>query len=179
MNNWVILAVLVGAAVLATVLVLGMSGSKPGPLPEEFLPSEIAGFELVGSFEHVEPIFKGEEYSSLVSFAPVEGSQFSGKIERMGITAYVFKDKRSARAAGELLGSTYPDAEEVELDGQRASAFTEAAAGQAGLIWQEGPILYEVFVTAPGGDEIDLEALQQAALAGARAVLGLWEALSR
>jgi len=180
MNNWVILAVLVGAAVLATVLVLGIGGSKPVPLPEEFLPSEIAGFELVGSFEHVEPIFKGEEYSSLVSFAPVEGSPFSGKIERMGITAYVFRDRRSARAAGELLlGSTYPDAEEVELDGQSAFAFTEAAAGQAGLIWQEGPILYEVFVTAPGGGEIDLEALQQAALAGARAVLGLWEARSR
>lgn len=177
MNNWVILAALLGVALLATVLVIGMGGSKLGPLPEELLPTEIPGFELVSRFDHVEPIFAGEEYSSLISFAPAEGSEFSGKVERMGITAYVFQTRQDARATGELLlGSTYSEAQKVELDGRSASSFADGGAGQAGLIWQAGPILYEAFVTAPGGDETDLEALHRAALLGARAVLQLWEA---
>lgn len=174
MGNWVILAVVVGAAVLAAVLVIGMGGGTP--LPAELLPAEIAGFDLVGSFDHVEPIFKGEEYSSLVSFAPHEGSELAEKVERMGITAYVFKGGRSARAAKRLLlSSTYPGAEEVELAGRRASAFADEEAGQAGLIWHVGPILYEVFVTAPAGGTPEMEALKGAALAGAEAVLALWE----
>jgi len=176
MGNWVILAVVVGAAVLAAVLVIGMGGGGE-PLPEELLPAEIASFEPAGRFDHVEPILKGEEYSSLVSFAPTEGSEFAEKIERMGITAYVFKDKRSAIAAAELLlSSTYPEAEEIELDGNSASSFADAEAGQAGLIWHEGPILYEVFVTAPAGSAPEMEALKRAAYAGAQAVLTLWEA---
>ncbi|MFQ6118058.1 MAG: hypothetical protein ACE5LQ_07305 [Candidatus Bipolaricaulia bacterium] len=176
MGNWVILAVVVGAAVLAAVLVIGLSGGQT-PLPEELLPAEIAGFDLVGNFDHVEPIFKGEEYSSLVSFAPAEGSEFTEKIERMGITTYVFKNKRSAVKAAELLlSSTYPKAEEIELDGASASSFTDEEAGQVGLIWHEGPILYEVFVTAPAGSAPEMEALKRAALVGAQAVLTLWEA---
>jgi len=175
MGNWVILAVVVGAAVLAAVLVIGMGGG-PTPLPEELLPAEIGGFDLVGNFDHVEPIFKGEQYSSLVSFAPAEGSEFTKKIERMGITAYVFKNKRSAVAAAELiLSSTYPQTEEIEFDGASASSFTDDEAGQAGLIWHEGPILYEVFVTAPAGSAPEMEALKRAALLGAQAVLALWE----
>jgi hypothetical protein len=175
MGNWVILAVLVGAAVLAAVLIVGMGGGE-APLPEEFLPREVEGFDLVGSFDHVEPIFKGEEYSSLVSFAPAEGTEFTGKVERMGITAYIFKDRRSARAAAELLfGSTYSAVEEIELDGWSASSFADDGAGQVGLIWQMGLILYEVFVTAPAENKPEMEALKLAALAGARAVITLWE----
>jgi len=175
MNNWVILAVLVSAAVLATVLVLGMGGGGT-PLPDELLPAKITGFDLASSFGHVEPIFKGEQYSSLVSFAPTKDSEFFQKIERMGITAYVFKGKQRARAAAELLlNSTYPGAQKVELDGGSASSFADNKAGQAGLIWQEGPILYEVFVTAPSGGKPDMNALEQAGHAGAQAVLALWE----
>jgi len=175
MGNWVILAVLVGAAVLAVVLIAGMGGGGV-PLPERLLPQEIAGFDLVGSFDHVEPIFAGEEYSSLVSFAPAEGAEFTGKVERMGITAYIFKDRRSARAAEELLlDSTYPVAERIELDGWSASSFIDDETGQAGLIWQMGPILYEVFVTAPLDHGPEMEALKGAALAGAQAVIALWK----
>ncbi len=175
MDKLVILAVLVGAAALVAALVLGMGGPKV-VLPEELLPSAIEDFESANRFSHVEPIFKGEEYSSLVSFAPGESADFVDKVERMGITAYVFQNRRSARAAEELLlSSTDSPTEEVALDGWSAISFADTAAGQAGLIWQAGPILYEVFVTAPDGEQTDVEALQQAALAGARAVLALWE----
>ncbi|MFQ6034044.1 MAG: hypothetical protein ACE5KR_04210, partial [Candidatus Bipolaricaulia bacterium] len=84
---------------------------------------------------------------------------------------------RSAVAAAQLLlSSTYPKAEEIELDGASASSFTDEEAGQVGLIWHEGPILYEVFVTAPAGSAPEMETLKRAALVGAQAVLTLWEA---
>jgi hypothetical protein len=44
-----------------------------------------------------------------------------------------------------------------------------------GLIWQEGPVIYQVFVTAPDEGEPDLEALKRAALGAAQAVLRLWK----
>ncbi|HIC95545.1 TPA: hypothetical protein EYP12_02825 [Candidatus Bipolaricaulota bacterium] len=175
MNTWVILAVVVGALVLATVLVIGMMGG-PGlgtHLPEELLPQEIAGFELVNRFDYVEPIFEGERYSTLVSFAPLEGMEFAGKVERMGITAYLFKDRGRAEAAKRmLLDSVGPGTGEVDLDGRPVIAY--GGPGQAGLIWQMGPIIYQVFVTSPEGGD-NPEALEKAALAGARAVFELWK----
>jgi hypothetical protein len=176
MDKLVILAILAGAAALVTALVLGMGAPKSVTLPDELLPSSIVDFEAVNRFAHVEPIFKGEEYSSLVSFAPVEGTEFAGRVERMGITVYKFKNRRTAQAAEELLlSSTNPQVQTVQLNGRTASSFADPATGQAGLIWQVGPILYEVFVTAPGGEETDVEPLKRAALAGAGAVLSLWE----
>ncbi|MGQ9477091.1 MAG: hypothetical protein ACUVRH_01140 [Candidatus Bipolaricaulia bacterium] len=171
MNTWVILAIVVGAVVLATVMIVGMSS---GPsLPGELLPQELAGFQLVGQFDYIEPIFEGERYSSLVSFAPAEGAEFAGKVERMGITAYRFKSQGEARAATEvLLDSMGLGTEEIELDGQLAFAYD--GLGQAGLIWRIGPIIYQVFVTAPEGSEPDPEALEKAARAAAKAVLKLW-----
>lgn len=177
MNTWVILAVVLGAVVLATVMIVGMSS---GPsLPGELLPQELVGFELVNRFDHVEPIFEGERYSTLVSFAPLAGAEFAGKVERMGITAYLFKDRKRAEAAERvLIDSTGPGAEGVEVDGQAGFAYGSAGEGapaSAGLIWQTGPVIYQIFVTAPDGGEPDLEALKRAALAGAQAALGLWK----
>ncbi|MCR4404598.1 MAG: hypothetical protein NUW06_04885 [Candidatus Acetothermia bacterium] len=178
MNNWLIVAVVLGAAVLAAVLVVALVGGPAVRPPEELLPAELAGFELVNRFDHVEPIFDGERYSSLVSFAPLAGVEFAGKVERMGITAYLFKDRKKAEAAEQvLLDSTGPGAEEVEIDGQAGFAYTSGpgAAAAAGLIWQIGPVIYQVFVTAPGEGEPDLEALNRAALNAAQAVLRLWK----
>lgn len=174
MNTWAILAVVLGAAILATVIIIGLSG---GPaLPGALLPQELPGFELVDRFDYIEPIFEGERYSSLVSFAPLEGAEFAGKVERMGITAYLFKDRKRAEAAERvLLDSVGAGTEEVELDGQGQLAFTYGGPGQAGLIWRRGPVIYQVFVTSAEGGEPDPEALKRAALAAAQAALGLWK----
>jgi hypothetical protein len=179
MNTWVILAVALGAAVLATVLVIGMVGGPSAHLPEELLPGEIAGFQSVNRFDHVEPIFEGERYSTLVSFAPLAGGEFSGKVERMGITAYLYQNRQKAQAAEQvLLDSTGTGAEEIELDGQSGFAYAvvgQGGANSAGLIWQSGPVIYQIFVTAPDESPPDLEALKRAALVGAQATLGLWK----
>jgi hypothetical protein len=179
MNNWVIVAVVLGAALLATALVIAMVGGSAVRLPEELLPSELAGFELVSRFDHVEPIFDGERYSTLVSFAPLPGGEFAGKVERMGVTAYLFQSQKKAEAAERvLLDSTGASAEEIKVDGQTGFSYAAVGAGaaaSAGLIWQEGPVIYQVFVTAPDEGEPDLEALKRAALGAAQAVLRLWK----
>lgn len=169
-SSWVILALVIGAAVLATVVLIGMSGKVKVSVA---LPEEIEGFELANQFSHIEPIFPGEQYSMLNSFAPTPGSPFAGEVERMGITAYVFKDRKSAAATLEMLiGSTYKNAQEIALDRHKAHFFANLEAGQAGLIWQDGPILYEIFITSPAEATVDAAALQEVALIAARAVIG-------
>lgn len=181
-NSWIILALILGVVVLAAVAVITLSGGggKKGPTPtpapgtEALLPEVIAGFELASRFDHIEPIFPGELYSLLVSFAPLEGSDFAGAVERMGITAYLFEDEESAKEALDLLiGSTYSGAQGIQVEGLEAYLFAEPEAGQAGLLWQDGSIVYEIFVTAPSQGEPDLEKLKEAALTGARAVISL------
>ncbi len=173
MNTWVILVVVLGAAALATIVIVGVSMSGGPSLPKELLPQGIVGFQLVDRFDYIEPIFEGERYSMLVSFAPAEGAEFAEKVERMGITAYLFKSQRKARAAMEmLLDSMGLGTEEIELDGQLAFAYD--GLGQAGLIWQMGPVIYQVLVTVPEGGEPDPEALEKAAHAAAKAVFKLW-----
>ena len=167
-GSWVILALVIGAAVLATVVLIGMGGGRV----VTSLPEELEGFELVNQFDHIEPIFPGERYSMLNSFAPTAGSPFAEEVERMGVTAYLFKARKSATTALELLiGSTYSEAQEITLNKHKVQFFANAEAGQAGLIWQDGPILYEVFITSPA-TPADISALQEAALVAARAIIG-------
>jgi hypothetical protein len=132
MNNWVIVAVVLGAALLATALVIAMVGvALRSASRRSCFPASWRGSSWSAAFDHVEPIFDGERYSTLVSFAPLPGGEFAGKVERMGVTAYLFQSQKKAEAAERvLLDSTGASAEEIKVDGQ--TGFSYAAVGEGG-----------------------------------------------
>jgi hypothetical protein len=94
MNNtllWILVAV--GAALVGVLFFL-MSASPPasGPAPETLIPDAIEGFIVVTKEARIEPAFPGEAYSSHAFYTPAPNGPWSGKIERLGITIFKFKD---------------------------------------------------------------------------------------
>ncbi len=169
MNNpilWVFVAVAV--VVIAGVVFLMGSSPPAGPAPETLIPDAIEGFILVTKEARIEPAFPGEAYSSHAFYTPAPGGPWSGKIERLGITIFQFKDPTKISEARDLLLQG-AQTESVDLDGRTAELAPEPDG--VGLFWQNGALLVAIFVSAPSGSETDIEALKGAALAAARAVL--------
>ncbi|GBC75828.1 hypothetical protein HRbin07_00016 [bacterium HR07] len=169
MNNpivWVLVAV---AAAVVAGLVFFMSSSPPaGPAPETLIPDAIEGFLLVAKEARIEPVFPGEAYSSHAFYTPAPGGPWSGKIERLGITIFTFKDPTKISEARALLLQG-AQTESVALDGHTAELAPEPDG--VGLFWQSGALFVAIFVSAPSGSDADIETLKSAALAAGRAVL--------
>ena len=170
MNNtllWILLAV--GAVIVGALFFL-MSASPPasGPAPETLIPNAIEGFILVTKEARIEPAFPGEAYSSHAFYTPAPAGPWSGKIERLGITIFKFKDPTKIAEARELLLQG-AQTETLDLDGRTAELAPEPDG--VGLFWQEGALLIAIFVSAPSGSEAEAETLRGAALVAGRAVL--------
>jgi hypothetical protein len=170
MNNtllWILVAV--GAALVGVLFFL-MSSSPPasGPAPETLIPDTIEGFILVTKEAHIEPAFPGEAYSSHAFYTPAPSGPWSGKIERLGITIFKFKDPTKISEARDLLLQG-TQTESLDLGGRTGELAPEPDG--VGLFWQEGALLIAIFVSAPSGGEADTETLKSAARAAARAVL--------
>lgn len=168
MNNPVIwvFAALVAVVAVGLFFVMGSSPSA-GPAPEALIPDAIEGFILVAKEARIEPAFPGEEYSSHAFYTPAPGGPWSGKIERVGLTIFKFKDPTKISEARDLLLQG-AQTESVELDG-RAGELAPEPDG-VGLFWQHGALFIAIFVSVPLG-ETDMEAPKSAALAAGRAVL--------
>jgi hypothetical protein len=169
MNNpilWVLVAV--AAAVVAGIVFL-LGGSPPaGPAPETLIPDAIEGFILVTKEARIEPVFPGEAYSSHAFYTPAPNGPWSGKIERLGITVFKFKDPtKIAEARGLLLQGV--KTESLALEGRTVELVPEPDG--VGLFWQDRALFVAIFVSAPSESETDIETLKGAALAAARAVL--------
>lgn len=170
MNNillWVLLAV---GAVLAGVVFFLMSAGPPasGPAPETLIPDAVEGFIVVAKEARIEPAFPGEAYSSHAFYTPAPNGPWSGKIERIGITIFKFKDPtKIAEARDLLLQGT--QTETLDLDRRTAELAPEPDG--VGLFWQDGALLIAIFVSAPSGSAPELEVLKSAALAAGQAVL--------
>jgi len=170
MNNtllWILVAV--GAALVGVFFFL-MSASPPasGPAPETLIPDAIEGFIVVTKEARIEPAFPGEAYSSHAFYTPAPNGPWSGKIERLGITIFKFKDPTKISEARDLLLQG-TQTESLDLGGRTAELAPEPDG--VGLFWQEGALLIAIFVSAPSGSEADTETLKSAARAAARAVL--------
>ncbi len=169
MNNpivWVLVAV-AAAVVLGAVFFLGHS-PPAGPAPESLIPDAIEGFIVVAKEARIEPAFPGEAYSSHAFYTPAPGSPWSGKIERLGLTIFKFKDPTKISEARDLLLQG-AQTESVELDGRSAELAPEPDG--VGLFWRDGALFIAIFVSAPSGSETDRETLKSAAFTAARAVL--------
>jgi len=170
MNNtllWILVAV--GAALVGVFFFL-MSASPPasGPAPETLIPDAIEGFIVVTKEAQIEPAFPGEAYSSHAFYTPAPGGPWSGKIERIGITIFKFKDLTKISEARELLLQGV-QTESLDLNGRTAELAPEPDG--VGLFWQEGALFIAIFVSTPSGSEADTETLKSAALAAGRTVL--------
>lgn len=167
MNNpivWVFVAVAAAVIVGAIFLV----GTSPPPAPETLIPDAIEGLILVAKEARIEPVFPGEAYSSHAFYTPAPGGPWSGKIERVGLTIFRFKDPAKISEARDLLLQG-AQTESLDLDGRTAQLAPEPDG--VGLFWEHGALFVAIFVSAPSGGEIDTETLKGAALAAARAVL--------
>lgn len=170
MNNPIVWVFVALAAVVAVGLFFMMLGASPpaGPAPETLIPEALEGFILVAKEARIEPAFPGEEYSSHAFYTPAPGGPWSGRIERIGLTIFRFKDPtRIAEARALLLQGVQP--ESIDLDGRTVELAPEPDG--VGLFWQNDALLVAIFVSAAPGSETDAEALKSAALAAARAVL--------
>ncbi len=171
MNNtllWILLAV--GAVIVGALFFL-MSASPPasGPAPETLIPDAIEGFIVVTKEARIEPAFPGEAYSSHAFYTPAPNGPWSGKIERLGITIFKFKDPTKISEARELLLQGAQATEILDLDGRTAELVPEPDG--VGLFWQDRELLIAIFVSAPAESTPELETLKSAALAAGRAVL--------
>ncbi len=170
MNNpilWVLLAV--GVAVVAGVVFFLSSSPPAGPAPETLIPDAVEGFILVTKEARIEPVFPGEAYSSHAFYTPAPNGPWSGRIERLGITIFQFKDPTKISEARDLLLQG-AQTESLNLDGRTAELAPEPDG--VGLFWQHGALFVAIFVSAPAGEEpADGETLKSAALAAGRAVL--------
>ncbi len=170
MNNPIVWVLVALAAVVAVGLffVIGTSPPASGPAPETLIPDAIEGFILVAKEARIDPAFPGEEYSSHAFYTPAPGGSWSGKVERLGLTIFKFKDpKKIAEARDLLLQGAHTEA--LNFDGRTAELAPEPDG--VGLFWQSGALFVAIFVSAPSGSEADAETLKGAAVAAARAVL--------
>lgn len=168
MNNLMVWVLVALAAAIAAGLFLLVSQSPVGPAPETLIPDSIEGFILVAKEARIEPAFPGEAYSSHAFYTPAPNSSWSGKIERVGITIFKFKDPtKIAEARGLLLQGV--QTETLDLDGHTVELAPEPDG--VGLFWQDGALFIAIFVSAPSGGEAELETLKSAARAAGRAVL--------
>ncbi|MCX8104116.1 MAG: hypothetical protein N3E42_06820 [Candidatus Bipolaricaulota bacterium] len=169
MNNPIVWVFVALAVVVAVGLFLMMGASPPvGPAPETLIPDAMEGFILVAKEARIEPAFPGEEYSSHAFYTPAPGSPWSGKIERVGLTIFKFKDPTKISEARDLLLQG-AQTESIDLDGRTVELAPEPDG--VGLFWRHGALFVAIFVSAPSGNETDTEALKGAALVAARAVL--------
>lgn len=169
MNNpilWVLLAV--GAAVVAGIVFFLGSSPPAGPAPESLIPDAIEGFILVTEEARIEPAFPGEAYSSHAFYTPAPGGPWSGKVERLGLTIFKFKDPSKISEARDLLLQG-AQTESLDLDGHTAQLAPEPDG--VGLFWQSEALFVAIFVSAPSDSVPDMETLKGAALAAAHAVL--------
>lgn len=169
MNNpivWVFVAV--AAAVIVGAIFLVGTSPPAGPAPETLIPDAIEGFILVAKEARIEPAFPGEAYSSHAFYTPAPAGPWSGKIERVGLTIFKFKDPAKISEARDLLLQG-AQTESLDLDGRPAQLAPEPDG--VGLFWEHGALFVAIFVSAPSEGEIDIETLKGAALAVARAVL--------
>lgn len=170
MNNpiWLVLLAVGVAVVAGVVFFLGYS-PPAGPAPETLIPDVIEGFILVTKEARLGPVFPGEAYSSHAFYTPAPGSPWSGRIERLGITVFKFKDPTKIAEARQLLLNG-AKTESVDLEGRSVELAPEEDG--IGLFWQDGALFVAIFVSAPAGEEpVDGETLKSAALAAGRAVL--------
>lgn len=169
MNNPIVWVFVALAAVVAVGLFFMIGASPPpaGPAPETLIPDSIEGFILVAKEARIEPAFPGEEYSSHAFYTPAPGGPWSGKIERVGLTIFKFKDPTKISEARELLLQG-AQTESVELDRHTVELASEPDG--VGLFWRHGALFVAIFVSVPLG-ETDMEIPKNAALATARAVL--------
>lgn len=172
MNNpilWVLVAV--AAAVVAGIVLLLGASPPAGPAPEALIPDAIEGFIMVAKEARIDPPSPntlGEDYSSHAFYTPAPGGPWSGKIERLGLTIFKFKDPTKISEARALLLQGV-QTESLDLDGRTVELAPEPDG--VGLFWQHGALFVAIFVSAPSGSEVETETLKSAALAAARAVL--------
>ena len=71
-------------------------------VPEDIIPLTVSGFELVEKKTHVSPLFGGPaikdrvEYYAYSFFQPEASSKFEGKVKRLNVVVYLFKDIKSS-----------------------------------------------------------------------------------
>lgn len=169
MNNpilWILLAV--STALVIGALFFVKPGAPVGPMPAQLLPETIEGFILVSQEGRIEPVFPGEEHSAHTSYTPVPGGPWSGKVDHLGIAIFRFKDPSKMGEAQKLLVPA-GKLEEIVVETQKAGF--AAAEAEAGVFWQDGALFVAILATSPAGVPVDSQALREATLVAARAVL--------
>jgi hypothetical protein len=179
MNNWVIVAVVLGAALLATALVIAMVGGLCGPPPGGAASQRAGGVRAGQPLRPCRADLRWGKVFDPCLLRPASGRGVRREGRADGGHRLSLPEPKEGRGGG--AGAPRLDrasAEEIKVDGQTGFSYAAVGAGaaaSAGLIWQEGPVIYQVFVTAPDEGESDLEALKRAALGAAQAVLRLWK----
>lgn len=176
-NLFLVMLILIGAAVALFVALITLQPGAPASLPpvpspptegtRALIPSEIEGFVLE-DIERAEPVFERELFSVHATFAPEAESPFAGSVESLGVSVFQLSSPQAAEEIKPLLimGESGP----LTLEGVEAEFFSNEEAALAGLIWQEGLRVYYVLVSGVLGSS-DVDVLREAALTAARAVL--------
>ncbi len=171
-----VMLILIGAAVALLVALIALQGGAPSgtatpPLatePQTLIPPQIEGFEIE-RIDRADPIFEGELFSVHAALVPAANSPFAQSVESLGITVFLLKDPQAADEIKPLL--LLGESRELTVEGLKAQAFASQESGLVGLLWQKDRKLYYVLVSGPTDEKADLDALHQAALAVAQAIL--------
>ncbi len=128
------------------------------------LADEVIGFEMLSQVERLDPIFDGEQYSTLNTFSPTETSPFFGEVFRLTSMLYFFDEPDQIEIALAIvsLGNTLTS---FDYLGYTMMQYIDEDARQINIFWSQGSELLQVFSTSPNeNEEVDYDALQAAAL---------------
>jgi len=130
----------------------------------EVLSKDLLGFEVLNEVERLDPIFDGEQYSTLITFSPTETSPFFGEVFRVTSMLYYFDEPDQIEIALAIvsLGNTLTS---FDFLGYTMMQYIDEDARQINIFWSQGSELLQVFSTSPNeNEEVDYDALHAAAL---------------
>lgn len=145
--------------VLAGVLFFGgyIGPSTAPPAQTEtaivVLPETVFGFELQESLPQVDPIFEGEQFSSLVAFAPSDGSPFENVVLRVGIMLYHFDNAAHVEPALAILSLGNP-LERVIFLGHTLLKYVDEKSAQVTLFLSADNSLVQILAVGPSDGDI-------------------------
>lgn len=177
---FVIMLILIGAAVALLVAFLAL---PPGPSPptgttsstraeQALIPEAIPGF-ILERIDRAEPSFPGELFSVTAVFVPEPGSPYEGAVASMGVTVFRLESPRSGSEITSTLLLLADETETITVEGVAVESFLNESQGMAGLVWQQGALIYNVLASAvEDAASEDLQTLNDAVTAAAEAIIG-------
>lgn len=164
LQTWALVLGVVAAVLAGVVLFGGYIGPATAPPPETaivVLPETVFGFELQESLPQVDPIFEGEQFSSLVAFAPSGDSPFENVVSRIGVMLYRFDNAINVEPALAILSLGNP-LKEVIFQGHTLLKYADEKSGQVTLFLSADNSLVQIL--AVGSSDGNISAVENAAL---------------